>query len=90
MKASSEHRCRQLRERLSRYIDGEMTPPERRAIGAHLRRCPCCQTMADSLRHTIDLCHRAGSARLPADVKQRAQSRVSALLKDSRSGRPRA
>ena len=90
MKAPAHQRCRRLRERLSRYIDGEMTPPERRAIASHLRRCPCCQTMADSLRHTVDLCHKAGSARLPLDVRRRAKARVSALLEDSSAGRSRA
>jgi anti-sigma factor RsiW len=73
-------RCRRLRERVSRYLDGELPPAERRAVAAHLRRCPCCRTMADGLRHTVELCREAGTARLPSEVSRRARARVSMLL----------
>ena len=73
-------RCRALLEQLSKYIDGDVTPAERRSLSAHLRRCPCCQTMADSLKHTVEACRRAGTARLPADVRGRAKARIATLL----------
>jgi len=73
-------RCRELLERLSRYVDGDLGGAERRALTAHLRRCPCCDSMAESLKHTVSVCREAGSARLPPAVRARAKARVSALL----------
>ena len=70
MNTTTSDRCRALLEQLSRYIDDDLSPAERRALTAHLRRCPCCQTMADSLKHTVDACRKAGTTRLPADVRQ--------------------
>ena len=91
MKSLAGQRCLRLRERLSRYIDGDLSPSERRAVAAHLRRCPCCQTMADGLRHTVELCHKAGTASLPADVKRRARARITTLLAEEASAvQPRA
>jgi anti-sigma factor RsiW len=80
MKSPASDRCRSLLEQLSRYIDGDLTSAQRRSLGAHLRRCPCCQTMADSLKHTTDACRKAGAARLPADVRARARARIATLL----------
>ena len=89
MKKSASERCRSLLEQLSKYIDDDLTPAERRSLAAHLRRCPCCQTMADSLKHTVDACRKAGSARLPADVRVRARARIATLLASGAAERPR-
>jgi len=89
MKSVAENRCRRLLEQLSRYIDDELTATERRAVAAHLRRCPCCQTMADSLKHTVEVCQKAGGARLPSDVKARARARITTLLASGPAPRPR-
>ena len=83
MKTPASDRCRSLLEQLSKYIDDEVTPAQRRSLTAHLRRCPCCQTMADSLRHTIETCRKAGTARLPEDVRSRARARIATLLASS-------
>jgi anti-sigma factor RsiW len=80
MTTPASDRCRALLEKLSRYIDDELTPAQRRSLTAHLRRCPCCQTMADSLKHTVEACRRAGTARLPADVRMRARARIATML----------
>ena len=89
MKMSASDRCRALLEQLSKYIDDELTPAQRRSLTAHLRRCPCCQTMADSLKHTVETCRKAGSARLPADVRTRARARIATLLSSGAAQRPR-
>jgi anti-sigma factor RsiW len=80
MTRPASDRCRTLLEKLSRYIDGELTAAQRRSLAAHLRRCPCCQVMTDSLRHTADACRKAGAARLPADVRARAKARIATVL----------
>jgi anti-sigma factor RsiW len=89
MKRTASDRCRSLLEQLSKYIDGDLTPAQRRALAAHLRRCPCCQTMADSLKHTVDTCRKAGAARLPADVRLRARARIATLLASGPASRAR-
>jgi len=80
MTTPASDRCRALLEQLSKYIDDELTPAERRSLTAHLRRCPCCQTMADSLKHAVEACRKAGTSRLPADVRLRARARIATLL----------
>jgi anti-sigma factor RsiW len=80
MKTAGSDRCRELLERLSRYIDGDLNGAQRRALRAHLRRCPCCHSVEESLRHTVSLCRDASATRLPAAVRARAKARVAALL----------
>jgi anti-sigma factor RsiW len=83
MKKSSPH-CRDLLERLSLYIDGDLKGQQRRALMAHLRRCPCCGELAESLKRTVLLCQEAGKTRLPARVRARARARVAELLSEGR------
>jgi anti-sigma factor RsiW len=89
MRTPASDRCRSLLEQLSKYIDDELTPAQRRSLTSHLQRCPCCQTMADSLKHTVDTCRKAGTARLPADVRVRARARIATLLASGSAARPR-
>ena len=74
-------RCRSLVERLSRFIDGELSAAQRRAVLAHLRQCPCCDDFVAGLRRALMLCHEAGRTRPPAAVRARARSRVRRLLR---------
>lgn len=90
MKRASEDRCRELLEQLSRYVDGDLGPAERRDMALHLRRCPCCQSMADSLKKTVDACKKAGRTRLPEDVRKRARIRITTLLASGAASPPRA
>ena len=73
------HRCQDYLERLSRYLDGDLGQPDRETIEAHLRDCPCCEDVLDSLRHTVKACHDE-HPELPADVRARASARVKELL----------
>lgn len=49
-------RCRELCDRLSEYIDGELDSERQGAIEAHLAACPACRACAETLRQTIALC----------------------------------
>jgi anti-sigma factor RsiW len=40
-------------DRLSEYLDGELAPPERAALEAHLAACPDCRTTLDELRRVV-------------------------------------
>jgi anti-sigma factor RsiW len=80
MNAHPEHHtCADFLERLSRYLDDELAAADRRTIETHLRDCPCCEDVLQSLRHTIDLCHEE-RPQLPPDVRARASARVRELL----------
>ena len=90
MTPPSTVRCRRLLEQVSRYLDADLTAAERRSVGQHLRHCPCCQHIADSLKHTVETCQKAGGARLPADVRIRARARIATLLASGPVTAPRA
>ena len=72
--------CRAYLERLSRYVDGELSAGARQGTVRHLRRCPCCHELADGLKRTVALCRAAGRRRLPANVRVRAKARIARLL----------
>src|SRR5712691_12042701 len=40
-------------DRLSEYLDGELTSPERTAFEAHLASCDACRTTLDELRRVV-------------------------------------
>ena len=54
--------CTELDERLTPFVDGEATPADTAAVGAHLDACPPCRKHADDERSARDLVreHRAG------------------------------
>jgi anti-sigma factor RsiW len=82
MKASEsdQARCRDFLERLSRYLDDDLTGTDRRALEKHLADCSCCGDVLDSLKQTVTLCHDTGKPALPRDVRVRARQRVRDLL----------
>jgi len=47
--------CKEIRERLSAFIDNELPSPERMLIERHLYQCQGCAQEESSLRQVIDL-----------------------------------
>jgi anti-sigma factor RsiW len=72
--------CRAYLERLSLYVDGELSSNARQGTVLHLRHCPCCHDLVDSLKQTVMLCHAEGRRRLPPDVRARAKARIAQVL----------
>lgn len=85
-----DHRCADFLERLSRYLDDDLPETQRRGIERHLRDCPCCEDILESLKFTVTACHEKGRPALPRDVRQRAKARVAELLRQAPQGRSRA
>jgi predicted anti-sigma-YlaC factor YlaD len=56
---------------LSDYIDGELEERLCAAIEAHLRDCPECRVMVDTLNKTVILYRQRGQDELPSDVQAR-------------------
>lgn len=76
-------RCLALLDRLSRYIDNEATPRQRRDIDVHCRDCARCQRMIAGLRRTIALYRCAGASPLPPRVRAGARARIARLLREA-------
>lgn len=60
--------CRDLLEKLSEYIDGELDPRLCREIERHMVDCHPCLLFVDSLKKTITLYRYAASEPLPKEV----------------------
>jgi anti-sigma factor RsiW len=54
--------CQSLDALVTPYIDGELSESDRRAVDAHLRRCPPCHSRVAAERAVHDLCHDRQSA----------------------------
>ena len=72
--------CDVLAERLSAFLDGDLSPDACRRISAHARRCARCRGLTKELRETIRVCQRAAAVPLPAAVARRARAGIRDLL----------
>lgn len=68
--------CSQALYRMMEYVDGEMTPDDKRSLAAHLASCAPCLAEHDLDQMLRDVVHRscareAAPARLRATIMQR-------------------
>jgi anti-sigma factor RsiW len=61
--------CIELFERLSEYIDGDMTPERCRELEEHLDDCWPCGEFVESFRQTIGLCKELPTPALPDEAR---------------------
>jgi anti-sigma factor RsiW len=67
-----ERRCRELLEALSGYVDGSASQAVCQEIQNHLKDCPDCTVVVNTLRKTISLYHRKEApGSLPDEVRDR-------------------
>jgi len=50
------HKCMALFEKMSEYIDRELSAEDRAQVEAHIRACCQCQACYETLQRTVDLC----------------------------------
>ena len=77
MIAMSEHdhaRCRQLAERLSEYLDEELTLDQCHEIETHFADCAPCQRFLDSLRSTRHWLRAEKRPEMPDRMRARVQT----------------
>ncbi len=74
--------CVKILERLSAYLDDELSGDVCKEIRVHLGECPNCEVFLDSLRHTVQLCQHQPPPSLSA--KDRAAIRRQ-ILKGAQS-----
>lgn len=60
--------CREMFERLSEYVDGELSQEICEEIRRHMEGCNPCVAFAKTLKTTADLCRRLPSQPIPHDV----------------------
>jgi len=66
-----EFNCGALLELLSDYVDGELSPELCEVLEAHMRECPNCYIVVDTLRKTVALYRSLEPPEMPAEVEQR-------------------
>ncbi len=60
--------CRELFERLSEYVDGQLSQELCEEIRKHLDGCDPCVNFAKTLKTTAELCRRLPSQPIPPEV----------------------
>ena len=60
--------CRELFERLSEYVDGELSQELCEEIRKHMAGCDPCVNFAQTLKTTTELCRRLPSQPIPPEV----------------------
>jgi len=63
--------CRDAKENLSAYLDGELEPAVEKALGTHLEGCEDCRAELESLRSTAALVKSLPRIKAPAILKER-------------------
>ncbi len=65
-----------IREMLSAYLDGEVTPGERSLIEEHLKTCPECGNALRELRRTVEHIRELGEETPPPWLTRRVMARI--------------
>jgi anti-sigma factor (TIGR02949 family) len=60
--------CRELFERLSEYVDGELSQEICEEIRRHMDGCEPCVAFAKTLKKTAEMCRRLPSKPIPPEV----------------------
>jgi predicted anti-sigma-YlaC factor YlaD len=63
--------CREIKDKLSAYLDGELESALCAEIEQHLRGCDDCRVMVDTLNKTIMLYRNYGQETVPPEVHER-------------------
>ena len=74
------HKCRELFEKLSEYIDNELDPANCDAIEAHLQHCPPCQSCLATLKQTVALCREMKTSAMPEAASNRLRATIEQML----------
>jgi hypothetical protein len=65
-----------IRDKLSAYLDGAVTPREKALIEEHLKTCPECETSLRDLRRTVERLRTMGEEEPPPWLTQRIMARI--------------
>jgi anti-sigma factor RsiW len=74
--------CKEILDKLSDYIDGELDPKICRDLEEHMKDCNPCLLFIDSLKKTITLYKYAAAEPLPKEVHLRLHEYLKKECKD--------
>jgi anti-sigma factor RsiW len=86
MTESRNTECREILERISGYLDGDLDATKCEVIERHSVDCAACAALVKGLRETVGLCRQTAAVPLPESVRRRAQESVRQLLDRDRRG----
>ena len=69
-------KCKEVFSLLSEYLNLELPPDACQDIETHLAGCPPCIAFAESLRKTVELCHRYRPTDLPEPIGKKAREQL--------------
>ncbi len=76
--------CRELFQRLSEYVDGELSQELCQEIRKHLDGCDPCINFAKTLKKTADLCRQLPAKPIPPEIAAELRNFLAAHLPRSR------
>ena len=76
--------CRELFERLSEFVDGELSQEICEEIRRHMEGCDPCVAFAKTLKTTAEMCRRLPSRPIPPEVAADLHTLLAAHLPKSK------
>lgn len=73
--------CLDMQERLSAYLDGDLSPEEAEEVSTHLRDCEVCQTVLSELRQVRDELRSLPEVDIPANLHSAIMQNLEPHLK---------
>jgi anti-sigma factor RsiW len=70
--------CKEVIQRLSDYIDGELDPVLKQDLEQHLAQCRDCRIIVDTTRKTVEIYSNSEPLPLPAPVRERLMQALAA------------
>ena len=70
--------CKAVREKLSLYLDGQLSTSDMKLVDEHTRMCTACREELSSLEETVDLVRSLEPLEVPPDLKDKIMERVRA------------
>lgn len=80
---SRSPRCRELFEKLSEYLDGELDPRTCEDAEEHLEDCAPCRAFLESLRRTVALLDHLPAESVPEEIAREVREAVRRLRLES-------
>lgn len=76
--------CLDMQERLSAYLDGDLSPEEMKEVAGHLSGCESCQAVLTELRQVRDALRSLPEVEVPADLHSSIMERLRPHMKQKK------